>query len=207
LVNENEVKQWKEQVEKMRKEHNELQQKLEKKERECEVKAQEKEEMMQTLSKMKDKLEKENNEHKLTKQQVASLTAQLHELSTMAVLPGAPSHVPETPGAPSATLRATQGQVAPPPPPPPAPGGIPPPPPPPGAPPPPPGLLFGSPGSSAQKKNIPQPSNPLKSFNWAKLNENKLEGTLWTDLDDLRVFKILDLEDIERMFSAYQRQQ
>ncbi|XP_060736538.1 disheveled-associated activator of morphogenesis 1 [Tachysurus vachellii] len=209
LVNENEVKQWKEQVEKMRKEHNELQQKLEKKERECEVKAQEKEEMMQTLSKMKDKLEKENNEHKLTKQQVASLTAQLHELSTRAVLPGAPSHVPETPGAPSAALPATQGQVAPPPPPPPAPGGIPPPPPPPppGAPPPPLGLLFGSPGSAVQKKNIPQPSNPLKSFNWAKLNENKLEGTLWTDLDDLRVFKMLDLEDIERMFSAYQRQQ
>ncbi|XP_047677376.1 disheveled-associated activator of morphogenesis 1 [Tachysurus fulvidraco] len=208
LVNENEVKQWKEQVEKMRKEHNELQQKLEKKERECEVKAQEKEEMMQTLGKMKDKLEKENNEHKLTKQQVASLTAQLHELSTRAVLPGAPSHVPETPGAPSAALPVTLGQVAPPPPPPPAPGGIPPPPPPPppGAPPPPLGL-FGSPGSSAQKKNIPQPSNPLKSFNWAKLNENKLEGTLWTDLDDLRVFKILDLEDIERMFSAYQRQQ
>ncbi|KAK2842994.1 hypothetical protein Q7C36_011209 [Tachysurus vachellii] len=208
LVNENEVKQWKEQVEKMRKEHNELQQKLEKKERECEVKAQEKEEMMQTLSKMKDKLEKENNEHKLTKQQVASLTAQLHELSTRAVLPGAPSHVPETPGAPSAALPATQGQVAPPPPPPPAPGGIPPPPPPPppGAPPPPLGLLFGSPGSAVQK-NIPQPSNPLKSFNWAKLNENKLEGTLWTDLDDLRVFKMLDLEDIERMFSAYQRQQ
>ncbi|KAG7328027.1 hypothetical protein KOW79_007971 [Hemibagrus wyckioides] len=209
LVNENEVKQWKEQVEKMRKEHNELQQKLEKKERECEVKAQEKEEMMQTLSKMKEKLEKENNEHKLTKQQVASLTAQLHELSTRAALPGALTHVPETPGAPSAPLPSAPGLAPPPPPPPSAPGGIPPPPPPPppGAPPPPLGLLFGSPGSSAQKKNIPQPSNPLKSFNWAKLNENKLDGTLWTDLDDLRVYKTLDLEDIERMFSAYQRQQ
>ncbi|KAM9466291.1 disheveled-associated activator of morphogenesis 1-A [Clarias gariepinus] len=208
LVNENEVKQWKEQAEKMRKEHSELQQKLDKKERECEVKAQEKEEMMQTLSKMKEKLEKENNEHKLTKQQVASLMAQLQELSTRAVVPGAPSQVPETPGAPSAPLPSAGGLAPPPPPPPPPPpGGIPPPPPPPGAPPLPPGLLFGSLGLSAQKKkDIPQPSNPLKSFNWAKLSENKLEGTLWTELDDIRVFKILDLEDIERTFSAYQRQ-
>lgn len=81
LVNENEVKQWKEQAEKMRKEHNELQQKLEKKERECDAKTQEKEEMMQTLNKMKEKLEKETTEHKQVKQQVADLTAQLHELN------------------------------------------------------------------------------------------------------------------------------
>uniref|UniRef100_A0A452QRL5 Dishevelled associated activator of morphosis 1 n=1 Tax=Ursus americanus TaxID=9643 RepID=A0A452QRL5_URSAM len=118
LVNENEVKQWKEQAEKMRKEHNELQQKLEKKERECDAKTQEKEEMMQTLNKMKEKLEKETSEHKQVKQQVADLTAQLHELS-----------------------------------------------------------------------------------------RNKLEGTVWTEIDDTKVFKILDLEDLERTFSAYQRQQ
>ncbi|KAF2978560.1 hypothetical protein EK904_005924 [Melospiza melodia maxima] len=101
LVNENEVKQWKEQAEKMRKEHTELQQKLEKKERECDAKAQEKEEMMQTLNKMKEKLEKESSEHK----------------------------------------------------------------------------------------------------------QNKLAGTVWTSIDDTKVFKILDLEDLERTFSAYQRQQ
>uniref|UniRef100_A0A3B3UE92 Dishevelled associated activator of morphogenesis 1b n=1 Tax=Poecilia latipinna TaxID=48699 RepID=A0A3B3UE92_9TELE len=118
LVNENEVKQWKEQAEKMRKEHHELQQKFEKKERECDAKTQEKEEMMQTLNKMKEKLEKESNEHKNVKQQVAELTAQLHELST-----------------------------------------------------------------------------------------NKLEGTVWMDVDDARVFKVLDLVDIEKTFSAYQRQQ
>ncbi len=37
--------------------------------------------------------------------------------------------------------------------------------------------------------------------------QNKLEGTVWTDVDDARVFKILNLEDIEKTFSAYQRQQ
>uniref|UniRef100_A0A3Q1FJZ1 Dishevelled associated activator of morphogenesis 1b n=1 Tax=Acanthochromis polyacanthus TaxID=80966 RepID=A0A3Q1FJZ1_9TELE len=196
LVNENEVKQWKEQAEKMRKEHHELQQKFEKKERECDAKTQEKEDMMQTLNKMKEKLEKESNEHKNVKQQVAELTARLHELSTQrqaAVVPGGPPLVPGPPGGPV------------PPPPMPAFGGPPPPPPPPGGMiPPPPGAPL---GPSLKKKNTPQPSNALKSFNWSKLAENKLEGTVWMDVDDAKVFKILDLEDIEKTFSAYQRQQ
>lgn len=66
--------------------------------------------------------------------------------------------------------------------PPPPPGGIlpppPPPPPPPGGPPPPPGppplggMTPGAPlGSGLKRKNIPQPTNALKSFNWAKLPE------------------------------------
>lgn len=37
--------------------------------------------------------------------------------------------------------------------------------------------------------------------------QNKLAGTVWTDIDDTKVFKVLDLEDLERTFSAYQRQQ
>ncbi|VTJ60799.1 Hypothetical predicted protein [Marmota monax] len=217
LVNENEVKQWKEQAEKMRKEHNELQQKLEKKERECDAKTQEKEEMMQTLNKMKEKLEKETTEHKQVKQQVADLTAQLHELSRRAIcasVPGGPS-----PGAPGGPFPSSvPGSLLPPPPPPPLPGVLPPPPPPlpPGGPPPPPGPpplggVLPPPGApmglALKKKNIPQPTNALKSFNWLKLPENKLEGTVWTEIDDTKVFKILDLEDLERTFSAYQRQQ
>lgn len=63
--------------------HHELQQKMEKKERECDAKTQEKEEMMQTLNKMKEKLEREMGEHKLVKQQVAEMTARLHDLSTV----------------------------------------------------------------------------------------------------------------------------
>uniref|UniRef100_A0A671QJS9 Disheveled-associated activator of morphogenesis 1-like n=1 Tax=Sinocyclocheilus anshuiensis TaxID=1608454 RepID=A0A671QJS9_9TELE len=126
----------------------------------------------------------------------------------MTNVPGGPPLVPLAPGS-----------IPPPPPglagipPPPPPGGAPPPPPPPpGGPPPPPGLPgFGAPplpggllGSMLKKKNIPQPSNPLKSFNWTKLSEVR---TMWLDLDDIRVFKQLDLEDIEKTFSAYQRQQ
>ncbi|OCT68513.1 disheveled-associated activator of morphogenesis 1-A isoform X1 [Xenopus laevis] len=219
LVNENEVKQWKEQAEKMRKEHNELQQKLEKKERECDAKTQEKEEMMQTLNKMKEKLEKETTEYKNVKQQVAELTAQIQELNSRTVCAPGPGGPPPPPGAPGGPMSMPSGNFMPPPPPPPPPfpGGMappPPPPPPPGGPPPPPGLPLlgaappGAPlGLSMKKKNIPQPKNPLKSFNWSKLPDNKLEGTLWIDLDDAKVLKILDLEDIERTFSAYQRQQ
>ncbi|XP_051510565.1 disheveled-associated activator of morphogenesis 1b isoform X2 [Myxocyprinus asiaticus] len=218
LVNENEVKQWKEQAEKMRKDHHELQQKMEKKERECDAKTQEKEEMMQTLNKMKEKLEREMGEHKLVKQQVAELTARLHDLSTrqVASVPGGPP-IPGPPGGPLLPPPPPPGGMIPPPPPPP-PGSamMPPPPPPPGGPPPLPGRppFGGAPpppgapvGPSLKKKNIPQPSNPLKSFNWAKLSESKLEGTIWSDVDDCRVFKILDLGDIEKTFSAYQRQQ
>uniref|UniRef100_A0A8C5VE75 Dishevelled associated activator of morphogenesis 1 n=1 Tax=Microcebus murinus TaxID=30608 RepID=A0A8C5VE75_MICMU len=198
LVNENEVKQWKEQAEKMRKEHNELQQKLEKKERECDAKAQEKEEMMQTSNKMKEKLEKETTEHKQVKQQVADLMAQLQELSRRGVcasIPGGPS-----PGAPGEPFPSSApGSLLLPPPPPPLQGGMLPSPPPslpPGGPPPPPGPpplggLMPPPGApvslALKKKNIPQPTNALKSFKWSKLPENKLEGTV--------------------TFSAYQRQQ
>ncbi|NXE76491.1 DAAM1 protein, partial [Cochlearius cochlearius] len=125
LVNENEVKQWKEQAEKMRKEHTELQQKLEKKERECDAKAQEKEEMMQTLNKMKEKLEKESSEHKQVKQQVADLTAQLHEMSRRAICAAGPGGPPLPPGAPGGPLPSpAPGSLLPPPPPPPPPGGL-----------------------------------------------------------------------------------
>ncbi|CAB1343022.1 unnamed protein product [Coregonus sp. 'balchen'] len=158
LVNENEVKQWKEQAEKMRKEHHELQQKFEKKERECDAKTQEKEDMMQTLNKMKEKLEKESTEHKAVKQQVADLSVRLHDLSSrqIASVPGGPPFIPGPPGGPL--------------PPPPPPGGMMPPPPPPG------GMM-------------PPPPPPPP------------------EVDDGKVFKILDLEDIEKTFSAYQRQQ
>ncbi|MEQ2175461.1 hypothetical protein GOODEAATRI_018169 [Goodea atripinnis] len=65
------------------KEHQKLQQRLEKKERECEVKNKEKEEMMETLNKMKTKLERERHEHKQAKQQVEELTARLQQLSSV----------------------------------------------------------------------------------------------------------------------------
>uniref|UniRef100_A0A8D3CVT4 Dishevelled associated activator of morphosis 2 n=1 Tax=Scophthalmus maximus TaxID=52904 RepID=A0A8D3CVT4_SCOMX len=116
LVNENEVKQWRDQAEKFRKDHVELLAKLERKERECETKTHEKDEMMKTLNKMKDKLQREGVELRSAREQVLDLSSRINDI-------------------------------------------------------------------------------------------NVINGTIWNDIDDLRAFKILDLKDIEKMFSAYQRQQ
>lgn len=54
-------------------------------------------------------------------------------------------------------------------------------------------------------KNVPQPSNPLKSFNWSKIPEQKLQGTIWSELDDSKLYNIMDLESIDKIFCAYQK--
>ncbi|KAM4770700.1 disheveled-associated activator of morphogenesis 2 isoform 2-T4 [Rhinophrynus dorsalis] len=221
LVNENEVKQWREQAEKFRKEHMELSCRLEKKERECEIKTQEKEDMMKTLNKMKDKLQKESSELRQTRDQMGELMSQLSEISRDGNI-SFPPPPPQPPGGPFALPPSLSESLPPPPPPqqfpcfPPPP----PPPPPPGGPPPPPGAppFFGmgmqapplnsfTCSTNLRKKSIPQPSHPLKSFNWSKLNEDKISGTIWNEIDDIRAFKMLDLDEFESMFSAYQRHQ
>ncbi|KAL1258025.1 hypothetical protein QQF64_011269, partial [Cirrhinus molitorella] len=220
LVNENEVKQWRDQAEKFRKEHVELMARLERKERECETKTQEKEDMMKTLNKMKDKLQKEGVELRSAREQVLDLSSRISDISTGEVHLPVPPPLPGSPMAPPPPPMMMRGfppppppfdfSSPPPPPPPPPPGG---PPPPPGAPPifsgvpPPPGPGSISSTTSLRTKSIPQPSQPLKSFNWSKLGENKITGTIWYEIDDRRAFKVLDLKDIEKMFSAYQRQQ
>ncbi|XP_004673504.1 PREDICTED: disheveled-associated activator of morphogenesis 2 isoform X2 [Condylura cristata] len=217
LINENEVKQWRDQAEKFRKEHMELVSRLERKERECETKTLEKEEMMRTLNKMKDKLSRESQELRQARGQVAELVAQLSELST------GPVSSPPPPGGPLTFSSSMTTSDLPPPPPPLPFACCPPPPPPPlppGGPPTPPGAPpcfslglplppdpFPSSDVPLRKKCVPQPSHPLKSFNWVKLNEERVPGTVWNDIDDMQVFRILDLQDFEKMFSAYQRHQ
>nr|XP_048301423.1 disheveled-associated activator of morphogenesis 2 isoform X1 [Myodes glareolus]XP_048301424.1 disheveled-associated activator of morphogenesis 2 isoform X1 [Myodes glareolus] len=217
LINENEVKQWRDQAEKFRKEHMELVSRLERKERECETKTLEKEEMMRTLNKMKDKLARESQELRQARGQVAELVAQLNDISV------GPVSSPPPPGGPLTLSSSTTTNDLPPPPPPLPFACCPPPPPPPlppGGPPIPPGAPpcfnsgmplpqdpFPSNDAPLRKKRTPQPSHPLKSFNWVKLNEERVSGTVWNEIDDMKVFRILDLEDFEKMFSAYQRHQ
>lgn len=55
------------------------------------------------------------------------------------------------------------------------------------------------------KKNVPQPSNPLKSFNWSKLPDAKVQGTIWSELDDTKLYSNIELESIDKLFSAYQK--
>lgn len=55
------------------------------------------------------------------------------------------------------------------------------------------------------KKNVPQPSNPLKSFNWSKLPDAKVQGTIWSELDDTKLYSNIELENIDKLFCAYQK--
>ncbi|CAH0625308.1 unnamed protein product [Chrysodeixis includens] len=93
---------------------------------------------------------------------------------------------------------------APPPPPPPLQG-----PPAPPAPLPPPAPLAPlapmAPPPPRAKKNVPTPGNPLKSFNWSKLPDIKLHGTIWQELDDTKLYNAMDLHTIDKMFCAYQK--
>ncbi|XP_037915647.1 disheveled-associated activator of morphogenesis 1 isoform X2 [Hermetia illucens] len=134
-----------------------------------------------------------------------------------------------------AGLQGCNGQVSPPAPPPPKaavppppPLIMPPPPPPcPGVPPPPlamqPGMNYDfklnssynslssilpappAPKPEVPKKNVPQPANPLKSFNWSKLPDAKVQGTVWSELDDSKWYNSIELESIDKLFSAYQK--
>ncbi|KAL7987437.1 hypothetical protein Chor_006356 [Crotalus horridus] len=188
LVNENEVKQWRDQAEKFRKEHVELMSRLEKKERECDIKTQEKDEMMKTLNKMKDKLQRESLELRQTRDQMSDLVVQLNEFSqgnsTFPIPPQLPSGGPFSL---SSSLRSSE--ILPPPPPPLPFSSCPPPP----APPPPP-------------SGPPPPPGAPPFFN-ISMPPEKIHGTIWHEIDDIQAFKMLDLEDFEKMFSAYQRHQ
>uniref|UniRef100_A0A8C2KJF1 Dishevelled associated activator of morphogenesis 2 n=1 Tax=Cyprinus carpio TaxID=7962 RepID=A0A8C2KJF1_CYPCA len=204
LVNENEVKQWRDQAEKFRKEHVELMARLERKERECETKTQEKDDMMKTLNKMKDKLQKEGVELRFAREQVFDLSSLISDISVSSPsvhfypIP-APMMMDNFPPPPPIAFSSP-----PPPPPPPPPGG---PPPPPGAPP-----IFSGIPSPPGPASIIKFSDTIPSLQSSFLIiflffQNKITGTIWFEIDDRRAFKVLDLKDIEKMFSAYQRQQ
>jgi dishevelled associated activator of morphogenesis len=57
----------------------------------------------------------------------------------------------------------------------------------------------------APKKSIPQSAQPLKSFNWSKLPDMKVQGTVWSELDETKWYNTMDLETIDKLFSAYQK--
>ncbi|KAK6015804.1 hypothetical protein OSTOST_18741 [Ostertagia ostertagi] len=52
------------------------------------------------------------------------------------------------------------------------------------------------------QKRVPKPSGPLKSFNWIKLTESKVKGTAWEFIEDEKMYKQLDLEDVASTFAS-----
>jgi len=150
------------------------------------------------------------NEEQMAKEKLQSIINSPHSsvTSQASTIPPSPSTVAPSniPAPPSLNI----------PPPPPLSAGIPPPPPvlAGGIPPPPPPIGIGIPpppmatvAKQPPAKKIPKPANPLKSFNWSKLPVNKLEGTIWENIDESKIYKMIDLNALDSKFSAYQRQQ
>nr|KAG5696961.1 hypothetical protein BaRGS_008423 [Batillaria attramentaria] len=225
LQSETDIKVYQQKLREAEKASDELNAKLAKKERECEVRLEEKEEITNTMNMMKARLEKETASHAETRRQLEDLLARVEDIrSQLDTERGEKQklqHLVQTGSLPDdakvglssaasaiiSDIKAATDKMAPPAyPPPPPPGAPPPPPPAPGAPPPP-GLGNSSlnPTLAAKLRNTPKPSHPLKSFNWTKIPESKIQGSVWQDLSHARMYQSLDLEEFERTFSAYQK--
>ncbi|CAF0730840.1 unnamed protein product [Adineta ricciae] len=109
------------------------------------------------------------------------------------------------PGAPTSVSNAASN--IPPAPPLPPPNFIPPPPPPGppppifGVPPPPPGMLEPLPGSMTIKKKIAT-KYKLPNLNWTSLKPGQVRGTVFSELDDEKYFKLIDFETFEELFKT-----
>jgi dishevelled associated activator of morphogenesis len=225
LVKEEELVAARERADEMERENVDIASKLAKKEQQLDLRTQEKEDLETSLARMRERLEKESSNHSQAMQRALNAEMRLEDLQhrytteqqernrlERLVTEGSIPDDQKVAGLTKCNGTATS------PPPPPPPCKIPPPPPPffaapapppvPGAPPPfapaaP--TLPQAPKVEATKKNVPQPANPLKSFNWSKLPDSKLQGTLWSELDDTKLYNSMDLENIDKLFSAYQK--
>ncbi|CAK9296491.1 unnamed protein product [Gordionus sp. m RMFG-2023] len=56
-------------------------------------------------------------------------------------------------------------------------------------------------------KNIPAPSLPMKSLNWKVLPIKNVEGTIWELMNEFSIYEQIDMEEFEKLFSAYQKTQ
>jgi len=184
-------------------------------------------EMRSTIDKMADKLDKESKGHEETKKKFDELLAKAQKLEQQLnlemisrikleeVVKQVGASIPDdakianlaSMGALPASMMSPSSptDTAMPPPPP---SFAPPPPPPmfggPGAPPPPP-MMGGN--MNKKKSKLPKPSQPLKSFNWAKLPDVKLKGTIWPDLNESTVIPYIEFRDVDEKFSAYQKKE
>lgn len=225
LVKEEELVAARTRAEDLERENTEMTAKVTKKEQELDLRLQEKEDLETSLDRMRERLEKESTNHSQAVQRAQQAELRIEDLQhkymseqqerlrlERLVTEGS---IPDDQKV--AGLSGINGQTSPPPPPPPL-MNIPLPP----CPPPPPPMALGklplppmappmapklapSGKSEASKKNIPQPSNPLKSFNWSKLPDSKLQGTVWSELDESKMYNTIDLESIDKLFSAYQK--
>lgn len=223
LVKEEELRAARLRAEELEKENFDVQTRLAKKEQELDCRTQEKEDLETSLARMRERLEKESANHSQTLQRAQNAEMKSEDLQhrlhteqqerTRLERLVTEGSIPDD----QKISGLTGGNNVVPPPPPPLPSNkipppppmmaAPPPPPCPG-PPPPPAMSVKAPTApkaDALRKNIPQPTNPLKSFNWSKLPDAKVQGTVWSELDESKYYHTMELESIDKLFSAYQK--
>ncbi|KAE9524605.1 hypothetical protein AGLY_014655 [Aphis glycines] len=220
LAKEEELLEAKNKAEELEKENTSITASLAKKEQELDLRNQEKEDMEASILRIKERLEKEISIHLETKQKISELEDTSSELQHRIAYEQGERRKLEAMLNNGSLPDDAKVNISPPPPMP-----IPPPPPPqliiksncpapPPAPPlqipplnlpPPPGCL---PQLAVRQRSveIPKPSAPLKSFNWAKLPETKVAGTVWADIDEGKMYSSIDLETVDKLFCAYQNQ-
>lgn len=221
LAKEEELVAARKKADELEKENTDMSNRLAKKEQELDHKMQEKEDLESSLSRIKERLEKETAAHIETKQRMGELEYRAADLDRQfncergerlrlenLVSSGSIPDDAKVIGLKSSVDLDYKKQdfCSPPPPPPPL---APPPPPAPGPPPfpncapaPPPAVPM---KMELVKKNVPQSSNPLKSFNWSKLPDAKVHGTIWSELDDTKLYNAMELDSIDKLFCAYQK--
>ncbi|CAF3954824.1 unnamed protein product, partial [Adineta steineri] len=166
------------------------------------------EEQMENAKKERDDMSHTLTILKQSQQERGSLNGSSSSISSAP--PGAPPNGPTTYMNNNSTLTVSNTSIPPPPPPPLPPiftDFIPPPPPPGppppifGIPPPPPGLLDPPPGSMTIKKKI-ETKYKLPNLNWTSLKPGQVRGTIFSELDDEKYFKLIDFDTFEELFKT-----
>ena len=223
LVKEEELVAARTRADELEKENLDIQVKLAKREQELDLRQQEKEDLETNLTRMRERLEKESANHTQAVQRALNAEMRAEELQhryaqehqervrlERLVTEGSIPDDQKVAGL-QGSLPAMSQSTSPIPPPPPPKLIMAPPPPPclPGPPPPMPPMGGMAPLNSNKvelpKKSIPPSANPLKSFNWSKLPDAKVSGTIWSELDESKLYNTMDLESVDRLFCAYQK--
>ncbi|CAF3845720.1 unnamed protein product [Rotaria sp. Silwood1] len=160
------------------------------------------EEQMENMKKERDDISHTLNTLRQSQQERGSLNGSSSSISSAP--PGAP---PNESSYQNNKISSISMMPPPPPPPPPPPNFIPPPPPPGppppifGIPPPPPGMLDPPPGSMTIKKKI-ETKYKLPNLNWTSLKPAQVRGTIFSELDDEKYFKLIDFDTFEELFKT-----
>ncbi|CAL4086943.1 unnamed protein product, partial [Meganyctiphanes norvegica] len=212
IANERELTESRAKIMKLESEFADVVTDLNRKEQELYSYQQEKDELSRTLQQVRGQMEMEHNNSVEAQQRnveldsrILVLTTQIQQLAAGSLSDDVKATLANTP-----VIQESISKSAPPPPPPPMMNGGPPPPPPPmmnGPPPPPPPGGKGPPPPPSGKvnkptKQIPKSATTLRAFNWNKMPEARVNGTIFATLDESSLYKFMDLEDIDRAFDA-----